>query len=411
MLFLAIKHLTSRKRQTILTLIGVSLGTAVFIVFSAIMTGMQTFIIDQLVNNDSHVRIQAQDNFISSEQMKENLFATKDPIIWLNSPSGRLLSTKILNPLGWYERLNRDSRVHAYSPQLQSQVIYFNSGVSQAGRLTGIKAATQSKVSNIEDYMLQGSIKMLSTAARRLVIGQALLKKMGARVGDSILVASGGQAPAPFKIVGVYETGVKTIDETMGFAHISDVQQVSGRPSEVSDIVVRLIDVELAREFAEFYTPLSPDKVMSWDQANAGIMSVFTLQNLIRSFISVSIMVVAAFGIYNILSILVNQKRKDIGILRSMGYDQQEILRLFLMQGIFLGFIGGILGLSIGYLMSYGFSLIQINGMINKMTVNFSLSLYTTGFGVALLSAIVSSILPARSASRLKPIDIVRSSE
>lgn len=122
-------------------------------------------------------------------------------------------------------------------------------------------------------------------------------------------------------------------------------------------------------------------------------------------------MIVAAFGIYNILNILVNQKRKDIGILRSVGFESSDIVHLFLIQGLILGISGGLLGLMMGKFMSLYIETLRIGGMTDRMIVNHSPKVYLSGLVMAITSSAISSVLPAISAGKLKPIDIVRSGE
>lgn len=410
MLYLAIQHLISRPRQSILTLLGVALGTAAFVTFTAIMTGFQDYIIEQLVNNDAHVKIQARDEIIGESEMARHLFP-KDTIIWQNGVNSQQNQTKINYPLGWFERLKNDSSVQAFSPQLLSQVIFTRGGVTVGGRITGVISDTQKKVTNIESYMAKGSFNSIGNPGQRMIIGQGLSEKMGVRIGETIYVSTGTAVPIPFQVSGIFNVGVKTIDEGMAFAHLSDVQQAAKRPSEITDIVIRLHDVDKAQAFANLYSSLSTDKVLSWDQSNAGILSVFSLQDFIRNFITISILIVASFGIYNILNILVNQKRKDIGILRSMGFDSHDISKLFLIQGVVLGFVGGLFGVFFGYLMSLMISQFKIGGMVNQVMVSQDAKIYLGGFFMALGASTISSFLPARAASKLRPIDIVRSGE
>lgn len=411
MFFLALRHLISRRRQSILTLMGVGLGTGAFVTFSAIMTGFQDYIIDQLVNNDAHVRVSAQDELASEKQVAESLFSKAETIFWLNGVNSRQNQSKINNPAGWFDRLRRDSEVAAFSPQLVSSVIYSKGGTVVGGRMTGVVAATQALVSTIENYMIFGAFKSVSNPGNRIVIGIGLSEKLGVRMGETLLVSTGTQTATPFQVSGVFRVGVKTIDDQMAFAHLSDVQQATGRPSEITDIVIRLQDVQKAAEFAGRYALLAEDKILSWDQSNSGILSVFSLQNFIRYFITIAILIVASFGIYNILNILVNQKRKDIGILRSMGFDRNDIVMLFLTQGLILGVLGGFIGVSMGYGMGALISQFKIGGMVDKVMVSQSLQVYAGGFLMALGASTISSFLPARAAAQLRPIDVVRSGE
>lgn len=259
--------------------------------------------------------------------------------------------------------------------------------------------------------MVEGDFLELGTGGNRIVVGDGLLKKLGLRVGNNVMISTAKGSQIPFKIIGTFHLGIVTFDDSMAFSNLSATQTVSEMPSQISDIAIRLTDVNEALAFSQSYADTSRDKIQSWDQSNAGFLSVFQTQNMIRLFITTAIMVVAAFGIYNILSILVNQKRKDIGILRSMGYDAKDIRNLFLFQGLILGLIGGLLGLSAGHLISVFMSSIQIGGMIDKMRISFNPKIYVIGFLEALVASAISSFLPARSAGKLKPIDVVRSGE
>jgi len=411
MIFLALRYLLARKKQSILTLLGVALGTAAYVTFSAIMTGFQGFIIDQLVNNDAHVRISARDERKTEQQFQNLFFKSMEHTFWATVPSGQDQASKIDYPLGWYDRLKKDPLVLSFAPQIGAQIVFTKGGFSQGGRLQGVVPDAQVKVTNIENYMLEGSFKSLNIGARRTVIGAGLLRKLGARLNDTILVSTGQSEPIPFKITGVFKLGVMNLDDTYAFANLKDVQTAIKRPSEITDIAIKLIDVDHAQDFAHQYSYFGLDQIKSWDENNANILSVFSLQDFIRSFITIAIMIVASFGIYNILNILVNQKQKDIGILKSMGYDSDNIKLLFLVQGLILGILGGCIGLVIGFSMSGYLSTLKISGMTDRLMVNFSYKIYVTGFLMASLSSIVSSYLPARAASLLKPIDIIRSGE
>jgi lipoprotein-releasing system permease protein len=411
MIFLAFRHLLSRRQQTLFTLLGVALGTSVLIAFTSVMTGFQDFLIDQLVNNDAHVRIQVDDRPVDPTTLKQSLWSPDERIVWVNRPTSALVVNSIRNPLGWFEVLNEDSRVYAYAPQLSAQVLYAKGGIQQGGRLTGVKPEMQVKVTNILSYVTQGDFSALAHGGRRIVIGEGLAERLGLALGDNVMVGTGRGVSVPMKIAALVKTGVRTIDDGMGFSLLSDAQQIAGRPGQVTDIAIKLFDVAQAQEFAHQYAALSTERVASWDELNANILSVFGMQNLIRGFISAAIMLVASFGIYNILSILVNQKRKEIGILRSMGFTAADVQKLFLVQGTVLGSLGGLLGLVLGYLMGFLFSLIRVEGMVTASMVSFSPWIYVMGFAVAFGSALFSSFFPARAAARFRPIEIIRSGE
>jgi lipoprotein-releasing system permease protein len=171
-----------------------------------------------------------------------------------------------------------------------------------------------------------------------------LLQRLGARVTETVLVSSGNSVPVPFKIVGVFKVGIKTLDEGTAYGSLADVQKINGTPSQVNEIAVRVTDIEEAASIAKSWTSASTEKVQSWDQLNANFLNVVNIQNATKTLMIAVILIVASFGIYNILNMTVTQKRKEIAILRSMGFEPYEIISLFVYQGLILGVVGGLLG-------------------------------------------------------------------
>lgn len=413
MLFLALRHLTSRKRQTVLTLLGILLGTGAYVAISGLMLGFQSFIIEQLVNNDAHVRITAREDLLTENSLNESFFGDNTLVKWLKPATGRKDNPYILAPGNWLERLERDPKVSAASPQMVVQAIAKHGKATSAVRIIGSEPERQLGVSNIENYMLQGKFSDIGTSGNRIVIGKNLLDKIGAAFGETVQISAGKSSQIPFHIVGVFRLGVKGIDETTIFSSLSDAQKLNETPSRITDIAVRLNDVTEAGSVAATWNLLATEKVQSWDQANEGIMSVFQMQDIVRNSMTVSILIVAAFGIYNILSLAISHKKREIAILRSMGFVPRDVERLFLIQGIILGVIGGLVGALLGYIACLYLSTIEVSGQRglggNHMLISFAPMIYVKGFGLAFLSACVASYLPARAAGKMEPIDIIRS--
>lgn len=411
MWFISWNLILARKKQSILSLAGIALGIATFISFAGMLNGFQDYIIDQLVNNDSHVRISVREELLETHSLDDDLFPSMSHVFWHSPPSGRRDSSRLNNPLSWIERLSKDPDVLAFSNQYQSQVIFTRGLASKSGRLIGCVPEKQIRVTNIQDYMISGNFLSLGTSGNRLVMGDGLLKTLGARVGETIYVAAGKSEPSPFKIIGAFNFGVREIDNTTAFGALVDVQQASKAQSNISDIAIRLLDVELAQTKARQWSLFSDDKVQSWDEANSNILSVFKIQNFMKHFVTVAILIVAAFGIYNILSIQVNQKRRDIGILRAIGYESHDVILIFLYQGLLFGVLGGALGLGIGYSICKYMTQIKIGGMMDQLLISFEPAIYLIGMIMAVASSALSSLLPAYFAGSLDPIDIVRSGE
>lgn len=413
MYFLAIRQLLSRKRQTILTLLGILLGTAAYIAISGMMLGFQNFIIDQLINNDSHIRISAREMFLTETNLNDAFFDSNTLVHWIKPPSGRKDNPYILAPQTWLDRTEKNPAVLATSPQIVAQAIASYGKVTVAVRLIGSEPEKQIRVSNIEKYTLKGHFSQIGTTGNRIFVGLDLLNKLGAAEGETLFLSVGKGIPQPFRIVGIFRLGVKALDETTIFGSLSDVQNLNQTPSRVSDIAIRLTDVNLAASLASTWNAFGTDKVQSWDQANEGIMSVFTTQDIVRNSMTISILIVAGFGIYNILSLAVNNKKREIAILRSMGFEPNDITHLFLTQGLLLGILGGLVGCILGLILSYFISTIEVSANrglgTGKMMVSFDILIYVRAFFLALISASFASFWPARAGGKLEPIDIIRS--
>ncbi|MFK7823473.1 MAG: ABC transporter permease [Oligoflexales bacterium] len=411
MWFISWNLILARKKQSILSLSGIALGIATFISFAGMLNGFQDYIIDQLVNNDSHVRVSVREELLEAHSLDHTFFPDSSHVFWVNPPSGRRDRSRLDKPLTWIERLSKDPEVLAFSTQYQSQVIFRRGLATKSGRLVGCIPEKQIRVTNIEEYMVEGQFLSLGTSGNRLVMGDGLLKTLGARVGEMVFVAAGKSEPSPFKIIGAFNFGIREIDQSTAFAALVDVQNASRAQSHISDIAVRLVDVELAQKKAGQWSQFSDDKVQSWDQANANILSVFMIQNFMKHFVSIAILIVAAFGIYNILSIQVNQKKRDIGILRAIGYESHDVLMIFLYQGLLFGAAGGFFGLGIGFGICKYMTQIKIGGMMDQLIISFEPAIYVLGLVIAILSSALSSLIPAYFAGTLEPIDIVRSGE
>jgi len=349
MFFLAIRHLLSRKRQTTLIFLGISMGTMMFAIISGMQLGMREFVVDRLLSNTAHVKISARDQSVNKEEMTQLFYPDGEMINWVSPPSGKREEAHILYPQGWFDRLREDPEVIGYSPTLHMSVIISKGDTRHPAALIGVVPELHESVLDINQYIQVGSLDVLKNSGNRVIVGDKLLENLGARVGDTIMVSAGQGELRPLKIAGVLSLSVEEVDKTLMIASLNDVQQLNKTPGQINEISVSLIDIDLAESIASAWNLVSRDKVQSWEEVNASFLQIFVFQDIVRITVTTAILIVAAFGIYNVLSIIVNQKRREIAILRSIGYPPSMILQLFLIQGIILGLSGALFGLLIGF--------------------------------------------------------------
>jgi lipoprotein-releasing system permease protein len=369
--------------------------------------------IQQLVNNSAQIHIQTRLDSLKPHQLDAAFFGSQAAYVnWKAVPSGIEGYLEIQNPQSWYARLSADSRVEAFSPLMSSPALFNLSKISLSASLIGCNPLQQSKVTSIADYMIKGSFGDLEGGGNRLILGDEMSRRLGVGIGQYILVSVGTFPPEPFKVVGRFLTGNRGAD-MQAYAQLADVQKLNRTPNRVTEIAVRLKDYSQAARIAYNWSKLAPELTESWDQQNANILSVIRMQTVLRFAMIFTVLLVAGFGIYNVLNMTVTQKRQDIAILRSMGYDTFDIVTLFFSQGLIVGIFGSILGSIGGYFLCLYLQTIPFSGGNSAaagghLRILFSLPMYFQAFLLALFSAGIASILPARSAGKLTPIEIIR---
>lgn len=411
MFFIAIRQMLAKKKQTTLIFLGISFASMIYVIIAGMQLGMREYISEQLLNNTAHVIISGKEDYVLQSEVEAKLFSESEQVLWQRPPAGKREESKLDNPSGWYELLNNDPRVYSYAPRLNVNGIVRFKEFIEPVNLTGIVPEKQLKITSLEDYMKEGSLLDLRGAGKRIVLGSKLMHNLGVLVGDTVLVQIGLGSATPFRISGKIHLGNEATDKSIAIAHIRDVQQIQKTPNRVNEIAVALYDINLSNEVASEWNFLGHDTVKSWIQANESFKQIIAIQDLARYVITGAILMVSAFGIYNILSIMIAQKNREIAILRSIGYTPKKILTLFMIQGLLLGVTGAAIGLVFGHLLNLLIESIDIGisiGKGNHLIVSFAPSIYVTAFVASQVAAFIASILPARQASKLTPIDVIR---
>lgn len=408
---LALRHLLAKKAQTALILLGVTFGVIALTTVTGFFLGIQAHMVGELINNDGHLKITNKEIFVDGEDLKTFLYGTEPTTtFWTNEPTSKNTNNFITNPNGWFEILNSDLSVVAYSPLLSVTANITLAKSSVSASLIGNIPQRHRQVTTIGSFMKRGNFADLSTGGNKIIVGEGLVKKLGASLMQTIFVSYGSGPATPFKITGIFKTGNENYDNNRAYAYLTDVQQVAKMHNQVNEISVKFTDYKLSKSIAQNWSGLGLDKVRSWDQLNVNLLSVFNIQDALRYFVVTVVLIVAAFGVYNVLQMAVNQKKKEIAILRSMGFEERDVLKLFLIQGLIVGVLGGTIGIILGFLLASGVqvAMSKAGAFGGAVKISFDLIIYIASFSIAVLTAAVASLLPARAASRLTPIQIIR---
>jgi lipoprotein-releasing system permease protein len=259
--------------------------------------------------------------------------------------------------------------------------------------------------------MRQGRIEDLSTAANAIIMGTRLADKLGLRLGSRLAIVASNGAVMQVQIVGLFRSGVRSLDEGQIYTLLRTAQVLTGRTGFVNEIRLRVPDPMQARSVARRIETRVPYKALSWEEANEDLLSAFQIRNTIMYTVVGAILLVASFGTYNIISTITHEKARDIAIMKSLGLRQRTVRRIFVVEALVIGVLGSALGWIAGYLMCLGLGSIEFNNPYldaTRLPVLYSWTQYAVATAVALGASIVAGYFPARKAARVHPVDIIR---
>lgn len=406
---IALAHLAQRRRQSAVSILGVALGVGFFIAISAMMQGFQSYFVSQIIDVSPHVTM--KDEFRTADlQPVEILYGSDGAVAILGlKPESEVRG--IRNAAVILEALDGMPGVAA-APALEGQVFLTYGSAEVASTLTGIEPGRERFVTNLVKDMVDGEIGNLETTANGIILGTGVADRLGAAMGDWLTVTSPAGVVVRMKVVGLFETGVVSLDNVVSYALLKKAQVLQDRINVVDRIRLRLIDVERAEPLARQLESIYGYWTESWQEANQNVLGIFVIQNGIMYSTTGAILLVAAFGIYNIISTVVLEKTRDIAILKSLGFTEADIRLVFLFEGALVGGIGMVLGWAAGYGLTelLGTIRFEIEGFVRTegFILLYSPWHYVIGGAAAFASATLAAYIPARKAASLDPVDIIR---
>ncbi|MDO9371385.1 MAG: ABC transporter permease [Gammaproteobacteria bacterium] len=405
---IALTHLRTRKRQSLVSVLGVAMGVGFFIAMAALMQGFHVYFVSKVIDVWPHVVI--KDEYRSAPlQPAQRLFS--DGVVMLRGLKPRDELRGIKNADTVISDLNRRTDLTA-APTLRAQVFLRYGSKDVSATLVGIEPEQERRVSHLENDLIAGNLNALHTAANGIILGDGVAKKVGATLNDTLSVTSPAGVVLKMKVVGIFRTGITPIDNFESYALLKKAQILQDRPNVINQIRIRLNDVSQTRSIATSIEARLGYRTESWEETYENILSIFVIQNGIMYSTVGAILIVAAFGIFNIISTVVHEKTRDIGILKSIGFEERDIRRIFLIEGLLVGLVGTLLGWALGYGLTRLLGAIRIHneGFITAegFILHYTIIHYLIAGSFALLSATFAAWLPARKAAHLNPVDIIR---
>ncbi len=392
---IALRFLADNPLQTLLISVAISVGAAVIVFITALMMGLQNNVIDRTLGTQAHIRIEAtrQHNILSATPAGKYVWALESP---------RAQSLQTIN--NWQEvrdALDQYPILNTVSP-LISGPAFAQKGTARASvALMGIDPERYAGIIELKEYLIAGRFRV---GASDVLIGQQLAEDLGLGVGDKLRLDAGDNRQAIMDVAGIFELGVRELDSRYVYTDLKQAQTLLNLPGGITILELKITDVFSAEYWAQRLTKLTGLHVQSWMESNGQLLNALRSQTMTTQMIRIFVAMSVIFGIASVLAVSVVQRTREIGILRAMGSSQQQILRVFLLQGGLLGLAGSLLGVMVGY------TLVQVfNNMGERLfLIRLEPSMLLSAIFIATAAGVIAAMVPARRAAKYDPAVAIR---
>ncbi len=403
-------HIVSKPKQTIVAMLGVTFGIGMYIALISLMTGLNQFTEEVTMTSSPDIHI-----FNDITQDRKTILEEINPaaLTYVHHQKPKQETSKIRNALQIADVIRKDPRISGVAPTLSSQVFYNYGPVQLNGLILGVEILEEDKLFDLRSKMKAGSLDDLRISTDGILVGTGLAKKLNAAVGDRVVITTPQGYTLTLKIVGMFQMGIGAVDNIRAYANISTVQTILQQDQTyITDINIKMKDRHTAKAIAPEYQAMFGYKAEDWETANATFLTGVSIRNIITWSVSITLLIVAGFGIYNILTMTIYNKMKDIAILKAMGFAGNDVRMIFMIQSLVIGFTGGLMGLVIGYILSWLISKAPFEGgdivSLEHFPVNFDPKFYLIGIVFGVITTALAGYTPSRKAARVDPIEIIR---
>ena len=396
-------YIISNKKLTAVAAGAVVLGMSIYIFMNSMLVGFDKSSSASIFKTTSHIRVYKDDEIskVLVKNSKENYLIINPKIVPSNNT--------IINPKLISETILKQPEVTVVTPQVSVNVFY-NNGKSQiSGLAIGIKPEEANVMYNIKSFMAEGNFDLLKSNPNGIIIGSGIAEKMNAKIGDNINLTSSKSVNKTYKVVGIFKTNNSKVDKSNSYVNLASSQQLLKEgASFITDINVNIVDTEKAKAIAEKISNITGYKAEGWKEANETFMAANKMRKMIITFVSLTILLVAGFGIYNILNMTVSQKINDIAILKAMGFKGKDVIRIFVTQAVTIGIMGVIGGMIMATVLITFLKKVYVGGDIGYFPIDYEPTKYLQGVVIGLVITFFAGYIPVKKAAQVDPVTIFR---
>ena len=392
-----------------MSLLGIVLGIAFFVITQAQTSGFEAFFIKTILGTNGAIRI--SDRFQDMHGTVRSSSKDGKTRFFFHSREGTRYTEGIENSKLVKDALAQFPEISGISEVLEGAAILNGSSRSQTIQMQGIIPANHIMVSDLDKQIIRGKLSLFELDPMSILIGNRIAERLMLQVGDRINL-QGGTGNLKLRVAGLFETGVSRIDKNRVYVHLSTAKAFLGKRFSGSIFQLSMFDPPKAPEIAAQIQETIGHRTVSWQEREQVWLDVFKALRVSSAITVSSILLLSGLGIFNVFAIMVIEKTRDIAILRSMGFKPSDASFIFLWQGGIVLFFGILLGVAIGILSTYGISQIplQIRGIFStdSFVVNWDIAHYLSAIVIAIVLVSIASWIPARRAARIEPAKIIR---
>ena len=409
---IALRLMLARWKQTLVAATGVTFSITMFIALLGFMNGLNDMLDGLVLNRTPHIRL-FNEIKINFDQPINRASEFTESYNFVQSIKPAASRQDIYNSEGILTAIRHDPRVSGVTPRVTS-VVFFTSGTTDiSGFVNGIDADSEAKLFHFGDYVTKGLPSDIKIVANSIILGRPLAEKLLADIGDLIQVTTPAGDHFSLKVVGLFETGLQDFDKVQSYASLTTTQKLLGKGQNYyTEIQIKLKDMDEAPNVAKEYAHVFGTEAEDIQTVNAEFETGSFIRSLISFAVGITLLTVSAFGIYNILNMMIYEKMDSIAILKATGFSGRDVSLIFLFIAVAIGISGGFVGLVLGLLLSLGIDQVPFETkslpMVTTYPVNYDVAYYMIAFAFSLVCTYLAGLFPASKASGIDPVIIIR---
>jgi lipoprotein-releasing system permease protein len=388
----ALRFLIEGRNQSLFIVIGIAVGVSVIIFIGAIITSLQSNLIEQTLGNSAHITI-SESNDVFRDIKQVSRFGL------IESQQAKTVDFQDWRPV--LSNLENNTQFTAISPVLDGNGFLVKGGEDTSILLRGVELDRANRIYQISERIIKGNDVL---EGNQILIGKELAEDFKLNVGDVALVALANNVRERFSIQGIFDFENQSINSNWVFIDLKRAQKLLDKETYISKIELQISDVFVADQISRNLSfQLGGLVVENWKEQNAQLLNALSSQSLSNYIIQIFVLLAVTLGISSVLGISVVQRSRELGILKALGIKNNSARMIFIYQGAILGFLGALSGTLLGILLTNAFTT-----LVSIFSIEVQLSQIIFIIIITTFACIISAVIPANSSARLNPIEVIR---